>query len=178
MATSKKSAPQPNPEESSLKELFLDELKDIYWAEKHLTKNMPKLAKGATSEELRTAFETHAEETKNQITRLEQVFELIGEKASAKKCQAMDGLIKEAKELLEDTEDGSLTRDAALISAAQKVEHYEIAAYGTLKALAGTLGFRDAISLLEETLAEEKKTDTLLTTIAEGSVNETAKTEA
>jgi ferritin-like metal-binding protein YciE len=164
-------------EQSALAELFQDELKDIYWAEKHLAKNLSKLAKGATSPDLKAAFEKHQVETEGQVTRLEQVFEAIGETASAKKCQAMDGLIKEAKELLEDTEEGTMTRDAALISAAQKVEHYEIASYGTLKTLAGVLGYKEAVSLLEQTLAEEKKTDELLTQIAESSVNELASRE-
>jgi ferritin-like metal-binding protein YciE len=170
--------PKTANQETALNELFLDELKDIYWAEKHLLKNMPKLAKGATSTELKTAFEQHLSETHEQVTRLEQVFEAIGEKASAKKCQAMDGLIKEAKELLEDTEDGTMTRDAALISAAQKVEHYEIASYGTLKTLAGVLGYPTVVKLLEQTLLEEKKTDQLLTQIAESSINRLAKSES
>jgi ferritin-like metal-binding protein YciE len=168
---------QPNTDQSALTELFQDELKDIYWAEKHLVKNLPKLAKGATSAELKTAFEKHLAETEGHVARLEQVFDAIGEKASAKKCQAMDGLVKEAKELLEDTEEGTMTRDAALISAAQKVEHYEMASYGTLKTLAGTLGYSEAVDLLEQTLAEEKKTDQLLTQIAESSVNVLASRE-
>lgn len=164
-------------EQSALAELFQDELKDIYWAEKHLVKNLPKLAKGATSAELKAAFEKHLTETEGHVARLEQVFAAIGEKASAKKCQAMDGLVKEAKELLEDTDEGTMTRDAALISAAQKVEHYEMASYGTLKTLAGVLGFQSAVRLLEQTLAEEKKTDELLTQIAESSVNVLASRE-
>jgi ferritin-like metal-binding protein YciE len=163
--------------ESELKELFVDELKDIYWAEKHLTKALTKMADSATSDELQTAFEKHLTETENHVSRLEQVFEAVGEKASAKKCDAMAGLIEEAEGLMEDTEDGSLTRDVALISAAQKVEHYEIASYGTLRTLAGVLGYPKAVELLELTLAEEKKTDALLTEIAEGSINEVAKQE-
>ncbi|WP_295767416.1 ferritin-like domain-containing protein [uncultured Mucilaginibacter sp.] len=180
MATTK-SKKQPenteNVEESALKELFVDELKDIYWAEKHLSKALVKLAKAATSEELRSALETHKEETDNQVSRLEQVFEIIGEKASAKKCDAMEGLIKESESIVGDTEDGSITRDAGIISAAQKSEHYEIASYGTLRTLANTLGFGDAAQLLEETLAEEKKTDEMLTQLAENMINATAKTE-
>lgn len=172
MAKSKETTDQ-----SELKELFVDELKDIYWAEKHLTKALTKMAKSATSDQLRDAFDQHLAETEKQITRLEQVFEGVGEKASAKKCEAMEGLIKEAEELISDTEDGTLTRDVALISAAQKVEHYEIASYGTLKTLAGVLGYSEAAKLLETTLAEEKKTDLLLTDIAESSVNEGAKGE-
>lgn len=135
-------AAERTPEaESALKELFIDELKDIYWAEKHLASALPKLIKGATSEDLKQTITTHLEETKNQITRLESVFESVGEKAAAKKCLAMEGLLKEATELLSDTEKGTEVRDVAIISAAQKVEHYEIASYGTLRTLAGTLGF-------------------------------------
>ena len=164
-------------QESALKELFVDSLKDLYWAEKHLTKDLKKLAKAATSEELRTAFETHATETELQVQKLEQVFELIGEKAVAKKCEAMAGLSKEAEELTESTEEGTEVRDVALISAAQKVEHYEIASYGTLKTLANVLGLTDAQSILEEILEEEKKTDVLLTELAEGFINEAAANE-
>jgi ferritin-like metal-binding protein YciE len=164
-------------QESALKELFIDSLKDIYWAEKHLTKDLKKLSKAATSDELRTAFETHAVETQEQVKKLEQVFELIGEKAVAKKCEAMAGLSKEAEELTESTEEGTEVRDVALISAAQKVEHYEIASYGTLKTLAGVLGLPDAQALLEEILEEEKKTDVLLTELAEGFINEAAASE-
>lgn len=172
MAT--KQAKQPEP---ALRELFVNELQDILWAEQYLVKNLPKLAKGATSEELRSAFEKHLEETEGHVQRLEQVFSVVGEKVKTKKCQAMDGLVKEAKELLEDTEDGTSTRDAALISAAQKVEHYEIASYGTLRTLASQLGLDEAASLLDETLSEEKKTDELLTQLAESSVNEKASRE-
>ncbi len=164
-------------EKSGLKSLFIDELRDILWAEKHLVKALPKMAKGATSEELRSSIEQHLIETENQITRLEKVFEIVGQKATAKKCEAMEGLLKEGQSLMEDTEDGTLTRDAALISAQQKIEHYEIASYGTLRTLANTLGLSEAASLLEETLEEEKKTDVLLTQIAENFVNESAKAE-
>lgn len=179
MATSKSKKPEntENVEESALKELFVDELKDIYWAEKHLSKALVKLAKAATSDELRAALETHKEETDNQVARLDQVFEIIGEKASAKKCDAMEGLIKESESIVEDTEDGSITRDAGIISAAQKSEHYEIASYGTLRTLANTLGYTEAAQLLDETLAEEKKTDDLLTQLAESTINVSAKSE-
>lgn len=176
MATSKKNT-GTSSEQSALTKLFVDELKDIYWAEKHLVKSLPKMAKGATSEELRSAIENHLVETQNQVTRLEQVFESIGQKAAAKKCEAMEGLVEEAKMGLEDTEDGTLTRDAAIIATGQKIEHYEIASYGTLRTFANVLGFTEAAGLLDETLNEEKKTDSLLTTIAENFVNETAKTE-
>src|ERR1700760_286065 len=163
--------------ESALKELFVDELKDIYWAEKHLASALPKLIKGATSEDLKQTITTHLEETKNQIDRLESVFNSVGEKAAAKKCLAMEGLLKEATELLTDTEKGTEVRDVAIISAAQKVEYYEIASYGTLRTLAGTLGFSEAQSMLDETLAEEKNADSLLTQVAENYVNEAAAAE-
>jgi len=180
MATKTKTAPAETTTEvteSALNELFIDELKDIYWAEKHLTKALAKMAKNATSDELRQALENHMTETEGQITRLESVFELIGEKAVAKKCEAMNGLIKESEEIMEDTEDGSITRDAGIISAAQKSEHYEIASYGTLKTLAATLGYNEAAELLGQTLEEEKNADALLTQIAEGSINTSAKGE-
>ena len=171
-------AAERTPEaESALKELFVDELKDIYWAEKHLATALPKMIKGATSEDLKQTITTHLEETKNQITRLESVFASVGEKAAAKKCLAMEGLLKEAAELLEDTDKGTEVRDVAIISAAQKVEHYEIASYGTLRTLAGTLGFSEAQGLLDETLAEEKNADSLLTQVAENYVNEAAAAE-
>jgi ferritin-like metal-binding protein YciE len=164
--------------ESALKELFIDEIKDIYWAEKHLTTALSKLIKGATSEDLKQTITTHLEETKNHVTRLESVFASVGEKAAAKKCLAMEGLIKEAEELLSDTDKGTEVRDVAIISAAQKVEHYEIASYGTLRTLAGTLGFSEAQELFDATLAEEKNADNLLTQVAENYVNEAAAQEA
>jgi len=178
MATKAKPAETTeNIEESALKELFVDELKDIYWAEKHLTKAIAKMAKAATSDTLRDALTNHKSETDNQISRLEQVFEIVEEKASAKKCDAMAGLIEESEGIVEDTEDGTLTRDVGIISAAQKCKHYEIASYGTLRTLASTLGYADAAKLLEETLAEEKKTDDLLSKIAESTINPKAKKE-
>ena len=176
MATSKKN-PGISSEQSALTKLFVDELKDIYWAEKHLVKALPKMAKGATSDELRSAIENHLVQTQNQVLRLEQVFESIGQKAATKKCEAMEGLVEEAKMGLEDTEDGTLTRDAAIIATGQKIEHYEIASYGTLKTFANVLGFTEAAGLLNATLKEEKEADVLLTTIAEGFVNESAKSE-
>jgi ferritin-like metal-binding protein YciE len=178
-ATAKTKAPAQtaNVEESALNELFLDELKDIYWAEKHLSKALPKMAKAATSEELRAAIEQHKTETDNHIIRLEDAFKSIGEKAVAVKCEAMDGLLKEGDEIVEETEKGSITRDAGIISAAQKIEHYEIASYGTLKTLAGVLGYDDAVELLEATLQEEKNCDSLLTQIAESGINQSASSE-
>jgi ferritin-like metal-binding protein YciE len=155
---------------SQLMELFEDELKDIYWAEKALTKAMPKMIKNATSQELVKALTSHLAETENQITRLQQVFESIGKKAVAKKCEAMDGLITEAEDIMESCEKGSM-RDAGIISAGQKVEHYEIASYGTLRQFAETLGLSEAVSLLEATLNEEKAADQKLSVVATNAVN-------
>lgn len=163
--------------DSALNELFIDELKDIFWAEQHLTKALPKMAKAATTDELRNAIQKHLSETENHVTRLEQVFGSIGEKAVAKKCEAMAGLIKEGDEIVADTEKGSITRDAGIISAAQKVEHYEIASYGTLKTLASVLGYNEAAELLEATLQEEKGADGKLTQIAEATINQSARNE-
>jgi len=163
--------------DSALNELFIDELKDIYWAEKHLVKALPKMAKAATSEELRTAIQNHLSETENHVTRLEQAFESIGEKAVAVKCEAMAGLIKEGDEIVSETEKGTITRDAGIISAAQKIEHYEIASYGTLKTLAGVLGYSEAAEILDATLQEEKNADGKLTEIAVSSINQSAKSE-
>jgi ferritin-like metal-binding protein YciE len=160
-----------------LEKFFIDELKDIYWAEKHLVKALGKLGKQATTDELQQAFEDHAAATEEHVSRLEQVFEMFGKKAQAKKCEAMDGLTKEAEGLLEDTEDGSMTRDVGLIIAAQKVEHYEIATYGSLVQLANTMGLTEIAEILGETLQEEKDTDELLTYIAENNINLEAEKE-
>lgn len=162
---------------SQLKDFFLDTLKDIYWAEKHLTKALPKMQKSATTPKLQEAVETHLDQTMEHVTRLEQVFEIIGEKPVAKKCDAMEGLTKEAESIMEETEDGSMTRDAAIILAAQKVEHYEIATYGGLVEYARTLGYDDAADVLQSTLDEEKETDKLLTGIAENDINWQAEQE-
>ncbi|MDB5142096.1 MAG: hypothetical protein JWQ66_809 [Mucilaginibacter sp.] len=181
MATTKTSTHQPEMAtgvtESALNELFIDELKDIYWAEKHLTSALPKMEKAATSDKLKTAIKNHLAETENHVIRLEQAFRAIGEKAVAKKCEAMAGLIKEGDEIISDTKKGSITRDAGIISAAQKVEHYEIASYGTLKNLATVLGYDEAAELLDATLQEEKNADNLLTQIAESGINQSAKNE-
>jgi len=162
---------------SQLEKFFTDSLKDIYWAEKHLTKALPKMQEAATTEELKSAIEVHIAETEEQITRLERVFELMGKKAQAKKCDAMEGLIKEGESIIEETEQGSMTRDAGIIMAAQKVEHYEIATYGGLVQLAKTMGMDEAASILAETLEEEKKTDEGLTEIAMNSINWEAEQE-
>ena len=164
-------------EESKLKELFTEELKDIYWAEKHLLKALPKMAKAATSEELADAFTNHAAQTEEQIRRVEQVFEILEMAARGKKCEAMDGLVKEGQQAIEDTDQGTATRDAALIISAQKAEHYEIASYGSLVQLAKTIGLNDAAELLQQTLDEEKETDVLLTELAVSSVNINAENE-
>jgi ferritin-like metal-binding protein YciE len=162
---------------SALQEFFIEELKDIYWAEKHLVKSLPKMQKGATTEELQNAIADHLEATQEQVNRLEQVFELLETKATAKKCEAMAGLVEEAQTILEDTQKGTATRDVAIIMAAQKVEHYEIATYGGLVQLAKTLGLDEAADILAQTLQEEKDADELLTSIAENNVNYEASEE-
>ena len=156
-------------EHQALKELYIDELKDIYNAENQLVKALPKMAKAATSEELRTGFEEHLEQTRGHVQRLEQIFKALGEKPSGKKCKGMEGLVAEGQEIMgEDFEDDVM--DAALISAAQRVEHYEIAAYGTVRTYAELLGEDTAAQLLEQTLEEEKETDQKLTDMA-GEIN-------
>ncbi len=174
-----KSAKRVSPSDQStlMEEFFVDSLKDIYWAEKHLLKALPRLEKAATTQELKDSFVQHLEVTRGQITRLEQAFEIMGKKAQAKKCDAMDGLTKEAEGIIEDTEAGSMTRDVALIMAAQKVEHYEIASYGGLKQLAKTLGKTDLSDLMDQTLQEEKMADEMLTSIAENKINLEAASE-
>ena len=156
-------------EHQALKDLYIDELKDIYNAENQLVKALPKMAKTANSEELRTGFEEHLEQTRGHVQRLEQIFKELGEKPSGKKCKAMEGLVAEGQEIMgEDFEDDVM--DAALISAAQRVEHYEIAAYGTVRTYAELLGEDTAAQLLEQTLEEEKETDQKLTDMA-GEIN-------
>jgi ferritin-like metal-binding protein YciE len=153
----------------NLEELFLHECKDLLSAEKQLVKALPKMAKGASNETLRGAFEEHLEQTKGHVERLEQVFDGLGKTARAEHCKGMEGLIEEGSELLE--EDGeAMVKDAALIGAAQKVEHYEISAYGTARALAELLGHSDAVELLQQTLDEEKETDEKLTQLAQSEI--------
>lgn len=164
-------------ENSQLEKLFTDSLKDIYWAEKHLTKVLPKMKKKATTNELKSAIEEHLAQTEEHVSRLEQVFEMCGKKAQAKKCDAMEGLTKEGDSIVEETEANTMTRDAGIIMAAQKVEHYEIATYGTLVQLAKTLGMDDAAEILHQTLEEEKQADEKLTEIAEWNVNKAATHE-
>ncbi|HEY9046595.1 MAG TPA: ferritin-like domain-containing protein [Ohtaekwangia sp.] len=163
---------------SQLEDFFVDSLKDIYWAEKHLTKALAKMQKAATSEELANAFGDHLTVTQEHVARVEKVFELLEKKPQAKKCEAMEGLIKEGEDIIAETEKGSATRDVGLILAAQKVEHYEIATYGGLAQLAKTLGREDIKDLLGQTLDEEKQADELLTSLAESDINETAEQES
>jgi ferritin-like metal-binding protein YciE len=162
---------------SEFHEFFVDELKDIYWAEKHLVKALPKMKKAATSTELAAAFEKHTQETQTHIDTLEQVFALLEEKPAAKKCDAMAGLLEEANGIIEDTDAGTMIRDAGLILAAQKVEHYEIATYGTLKVFAENMDRSDVAELLGQTLENEKATDLALTEIAVSAVNAEAAAE-
>ena len=164
-------------DETALKELFIEELRDIYWAEKHLTKALPKMAKAATSEELRSAFEDHLTVTENQIGRIENVFELLEQAARAKKCDAMEGLVKESQSVIEELPKGTMVRDAGLIISAQKVEHYEIAAYGSLVQLAKTMGETEIAEILQQTLDEEKEADVLLTELAVSGINLSAEGE-
>jgi ferritin-like metal-binding protein YciE len=163
--------------DSRLEDFFHDELKDIYWAENHLVKTLPGMAKAASGEELKNAFTEHLAVTKEHVTRLDKVFELLGYKAVAKKCEAMEGITKEGESIIEDTEDGTATRDAGLIMAAQKVEHYEIATYGALVRVARTLGHNDVAKILTTTLGEEKQADDSLTKLAETTVNAEAAEE-
>jgi len=156
--------------EKDLNELFLDTLRDIYYAEKQILKALPKMAKAATSDKLRLAFEKHHEETEQHVERLEKIFELLGKAARGKKCDAIEGIIDEGKEIMEDYADMPAL-DAGLLAAAQAVEHYEISRYGTLKAWALKLNNPQAAKLIDQTLAEEKKTDETLTRIAETEVN-------
>jgi len=156
--------------EKDLNELFLDTLKDIYYAEKQILKALPKMAKAANSDKLRSAFEKHHDETEGHVERLEQIFELLGKAARGKKCDAIEGLIEEGKEIMEEYAD-TPALDAGLLAAAQAVEHYEISRYGTLKAWAAKLNNPQAVKLIDQTLAEEKKTDETLTKIAETAVN-------
>ena len=158
----------------TLESLFLEELCDIYDAEHRLLKALPKMVRAATHEELRAAFEAHLEETEEQVTRLEEVFGTLGKKPKATKCEAMTGLVKEADEIAAENK-GSPTINAALVAAAQKVEHYEIATYGCLVEWATTLGNSDAAELLEETLKEEKAADEKLTEVARECCNEAAE---
>ena len=164
-------------EPKKLEELFHDTLKDIYYAEKKILTALPKMAKAAQNEDLKAAFEKHEGETEQQVSRLEQVFELIDKKPQGKKCPAIDGIIEEGQEIIKEYK-GSPALDAGLLSAAQAVEHYEISRYGTLRTWAGELGLTEAVTLLETTLDEEEATDEALTELAEAVVNQEAQAEA
>lgn len=156
--------------EKNLNDLFLDTLKDIYYAEKQIYKALPKMAKAASSDQLRAAFEKHEAETEVQIERLEQIFEHLGKAARGKKCDAIEGILDEGKKIMEEYVD-TAGLDPGLLAAAQAVEHYEISRYGTLRTWANTLGLKDAVKLLDQTLAEEKKTDDALSKLALTAVN-------
>ena len=160
--------------EKNLSDLFVDTLKDIYYAEKQIYKSLPKMAKAAASDQLREAFEKHHDETEGQIERLEKIFELLGKPARGKKCDAIEGILDEGEEIIDEFK-GMPALDAGLISAAQAVEHYEMARYGTLKRWATELGMKDAAKLLDETLTEESQTDEDLSKLAETAVNAKAK---
>lgn len=175
--TAERRTEQQNHQGTMLEKFVVDMLKDIYWAEKALLKALPKMEKASTTQELKDAFIEHKGVTEEQVARLEQVFELMGKKAQGKKCDAMEGLIKEAESVIEETEKGSMTRDVALIIAAQKAEHYEIATYGGLVQLTNTMGLTEVSALLDQTLQEEKEADELLTTIAEENINLEAEQE-
>jgi ferritin-like metal-binding protein YciE len=153
-----------------LNDLFLDTLKDIYFAEKQILKALPKMAKAASSDKLRAAFEKHHDETEGQVERLEQIFELLDKPARGKTCDAIVGILDEGKEIMEEYK-GTEALDAGMLAAAQAVEHYEISRYGTLKQWAHQLGMKDAVRLLDETLQQEKKTDQALTSLADAAVN-------
>ncbi|ACU59881.1 YciE/YciF ferroxidase family protein [Chitinophaga pinensis] len=163
--------------ENQFKEFFCDQLKDIYWAENHIKVALPKMIKSAVSPVLQAAFQDHLKQTEGHISRLEQAFELLGKPVRAKKCDAIEGIVLEGESIIAETAPGTAIRDAGLILAAQKVEHYEIATYGGLAQLANSLGLADVAKLLEATLAEEKETDALLTEIAENSINCEAASE-
>ncbi|WP_418992514.1 ferritin-like domain-containing protein [Alistipes sp.] len=165
---------QTASESAAFREFFIDQIKDIYWAEKHLISGMKKMKRAATSPKLAEAFTNHIEESEGQIDRLKRVFELLGKRAQAKRCEAMEGIVAEAEEVIADTEKDTYTRDAALIMAAQKAEHYEIASYGTLKYYAELMGEDEISRELDATLQEEKNTDSLLTCLTEEGVREMA----
>lgn len=161
----------------TLDDLFYETLKDIYYAERQIVKALPKMARGAQDPKLKKAFEDHKEETEGQIDRLKQVFEIIGKRAQGKTCDAIEGILSEGEEILEEFK-GTPALDAGLLAAAQAVEHYEISRYGTLRAWAEQLGMTKVVPLLDETLKQESKADTLLTDIAESAVNTAAKKAA
>ena len=159
--------------EKKLSDLFYDQLKDIYFAERQILKGLPKMAKAAKSEELKTAFLHHRDETEGHVERLQQIFEIIGKRAQSKTCEAIKGILEEGDEIIDEYA-GSPALDAGLLAGGQAVEHYEMARYGTLKTWAGQLGMKDVVALLDQTLQEEKKTDALLSKLAQANVNREA----
>jgi ferritin-like metal-binding protein YciE len=164
-------------DDSNLREFFVDQLKDIYWAEKKLVKTLPKLEEAATTEQLKNAFRNHLEQTREHVRRVESVFDMINEEADSTKCPAMAGIVDEGSDIIDETEENTAQRDVGLIFAGQKAEHYEIATYGGLITLAKVLGYNDVASTLHQTLQEEKEADELLTQIAENNVNYKASVE-
>ena len=164
--------------DSKLREFFVEQLKDIYWAEQKLVKTLPKLEDAATTPQLKEAFVNHLHQTEEHVSRLEQIFGMVNEEAEAKKCRAMSGIVDEGEHIIDETEEGTSQRDVGLIFAGQKAEHYEIATYGGLISLAKNLGLDGAVNMLHLTLAEEKAADQLLTQIAENNVNYLASLEA
>jgi ferritin-like metal-binding protein YciE len=164
-------------DDSNLREFFVDQLKDIYWAEKKLVKTLPKLEEAATTEQLKNAFRNHLEQTREHVRRVENVFDMINEEADSTKCPAMAGIVDEGSDIIDETEENTAQRDVGLIFAGQKAEHYEIATYGGLITLAKVLGYNDVASILHQTLEEEKEADELLTQIAENNVNYRASVE-
>lgn len=163
--------------DSKLEKFFLDQIKDIYYAEQKILKSLPKMKDAATTDELKNAFEEHLHQTEQHVRRLERAFRMLKQNAEGKKCEAIEGIAKEVDEIVESTEEGTMTRDAALIVAAQKVEHYEIATYGGLVQLAITMGLENVADILDKTLMEEEDTDRLLTDIAENDINLGAEQE-
>jgi|SRR5882724_959153 len=163
--------------QSKLHDFFINQLKDIYWAEKKLLKTLPKMEEAATSQKLKQAFNDHLDQTKMHVARLENVFGIVGEEVNALKCPAMAGIVDEGEDIIDETQRGSAQRDVGLIFAGQKVEHYEIATYGGLAQLAETLKYDNAVQLLRQTLSEEKQADALLTEIAKNNTNELASRE-
>lgn len=176
-SSSKSSGSAMNDTHSLLRAFFVEELQDIYWAENHLAETLPKMSKAATTTQLKQAFQNHLSTTKVHVNRLEQIFSMLDEKATAKKCKAMAGITAEGEGIIDDTESNTMTRDVGLIFAGQKAEHYEIATYGCLAQLAKTLGRTDIAGILHQTLAEEKEADQILTDIAESSINVAAARE-
>jgi ferritin-like metal-binding protein YciE len=163
--------------DSKLKEFFIDQLKDIYWAEKKLVKKLHKLSEATTTPQLKEALDNHVAQSRIHVDRVERIFAMIGELADTKKCPAMSGIIEEGEDIIDETDDGSAQRDVGIIFAAQKAEHYEIATYGGLAQLAKTLGYMEAKDLLGQTLQEEKQADEILTQIAESGINYQASRE-